>query len=356
MNGEYVATGSDDVITINKKLTIKSTNGATLDGKKKSSIFSFGENAAGSKVTNIKFVNGYGHLGAAMNIHCNDLTVSDCDFESNSVDYRAGAVYIYGKNVIFSKCVFNKNKAADVGGALYADYDGLKNSALVVKYCNFTYNTAVVSAGAVIALSNNSKISNCIFNHNSVKNDGDCYGGAIQIGLDTHNSHGNVYNSVFSYNKAVSTSNGESHGGAGCVRNGSSYYNCTFNNNVADYGAALTYHADGTIKNCTFISNTANKYGGAIAIRLLHKNMNLNIIKCIFKSNKAPYGGAIKLSGKNIKIQSSTFTNNHASIDGAAINIEATNVTVTNSKFNKNIAENDGGAIFIIIKNTQIKG
>ena len=353
LNGIYVAKGENDVININKRLTIQSSEGAVLDGNNISRIFSFTSGAEGSSISNIKFIAGNGDWGGAIHIRCNDLKVNNCVFENNHVSKRGGAVYVYGKNIEFIGCNFNMNRAEEIGGALYADYDSFPNSALLVKDTNFTYNSATISAGAVSALSNNSKFINCIFDHNFVVGDGLAFGGAIQIGLDTHNSYGNVYDSVFSNNYAISH-NSESHGGAGCVRNGSSYYNCTFINNTADYGSGLTYHANGTIDNCTFINNTAYKYGGAIAIRLLHDNMNLNITNCVFKANRAPYGGAVKLSGMNIKIENSTFEDNHAFVDGAAVNIEALNVTVINSKFNRNVAENDGGAIFIISESTRI--
>lgn len=354
LEGTYVASKKNDVININKKVSISSVNGAVLDGKNISSIFSFKSGAESSTISNIKFVNANGDYGGAINIRSNDVKITNCEFEDNSVDRRGAAVYIYAKGTEFYSCSFNRNRAGEIGGAIYAEYDGLPNAALLVKDSNFTYNSATTSAGAVSALSNNSLFIDCIFDNNFVINDKISFGGAIQIGLDTHNSHGNVYNCIFSNNYAIST-NAESHGGAGCVRNGSSYYNCVFINNSADYGAGLTYHANGTIENCTFINNSANKYGGAIAIKLLHNNMNLNITDCVFKENKAPYGGAIKLSGMNIKIENSTFDDNYASVDGAAINIEAGNVDVFNSKFNRNTAENDGGAIFIISKNTQIK-
>ena len=354
LDGTYKAGSKNDVITIDKKLVIKSNKGAVLDGNGISSIFSITSNAAGLSISNIKFVNGYGHLGAAMDVRCNDVCVNNCEFENNYVDYRAGAVYVCGKDVEFNRCVFNKNHAEDIAGAIYVDYGQIPDSRFCIRETNFTYNSAVQSAGAAAVLATNSKLFNCIFDHNYVINDKMSYGGAIQMGFDANNIHGDLYNCIFTNNYAIST-NGESHGGAGCVRNGSSYYNCTFINNSADHGAALTYHANGTIDNCIFINNTAADYGGALTIDLLHNYMNLNVTNCYFKGNKAPYGGAIKLKGMNIKIENSTFDDNYAFADGAAINIEAENVDVFNSKFTSNIAENDGGAIFIISSNTQIK-
>ncbi len=355
LEGNYVAGSSNNQITIDKKLTITSKTGATLDGENKSSIFFIPSTGKGTSLSNIKFINGLGEFGGAIKIKSDNILISNCDFEHNYVSMKGGAVYSSGLNVIIDGCRFNYNKADSEAGGVYSKFNNISDEGFVVKNSNFTYNTGYKNSGALTALSNNSKIINCIFDHNQAKCDEKCFGGAIQIGLDTDVSYGNVYGCIFTNNAAITTSpDFLSHGGAGCVRNGSSYFNCIFINNTADIGGALTYHASGQIENCTFLNNTARDYGGAITIMLLHDEMNLNISDCIFKYNEAPYGGAIKLEGMNINIENSTFEANHASIDGAAVNIEAFNVNIRNTRFNKNMAENDGGAVFIISENTHI--
>ncbi|MCQ2971268.1 MAG: hypothetical protein MJ226_06775 [archaeon] len=329
LSGKFVSKG-DDTISMSKKLTITSPSQAILDGKNSTTILKIFTGATQSKLSNLRFVNGYS-------------------------DSKGGAIVISAKSIAFDKCVFENNYANLSSGAIHTPYRAIATQGMLIKNCNFTNNGAGIAAGALGIFGHDFLIENCAFSSNYVKGYGECYGGAIQIGLDTEPSYGNVRNCRFINNKAIS-STGLGHAGAGCVRNGSSYYNCIFINNSADWGAALTYHASGNLNNCTLINNTATKYGGAVAIMMNYLNfMNLNITNSIFKGNKAPLGGAVKLDGLNIKIEESTFDDNYASEYGGAVNINATNVKIINSKFNRNIANIDGGAVFIKGKDTTVK-
>lgn len=329
LSGKFVSKG-DDTISLSKKLIITSPSQATLDGKKSTTILKIFTGAAQSKLSNLKFVNGY-------------------------ADSKGGAIVISAKSITFDNCVFENNYANLSSGAIHTPYRAISTQGMIIKNCNFTKNGAGIAAGALGIFGHDFLIDHCVFNSNYVKGDGECYGGAIQIGLDTEPSYGNVKNCVFINNKAIS-STGLGHAGAGCVRNGSSYYNCVFINNSADWGAALTYHASGNLNNCTLINNTATKYGGAVAIMMNYLDfMNLNISNSIFKGNNAPLGGAVKLDGLNIKIEESIFEDNYASEYGGAVNIDATNVRIINSKFNRNIANIDGGAVFIKGKDTIVE-
>ncbi|WP_067041063.1 DUF11 domain-containing protein [Methanobrevibacter sp. YE315] len=329
LSGKYVASDENDSVIINKKLIFTSADKATLDAKNLTNIFKIYAGGAQSEFINLKFINGY-------------------------TDDKGGAIRINAKNITLNNCVFENNHAEGGSGAVYTSYLPQVAEGLTVKNCNFTKNTAGTSAGALGAFGQHFKIINCVFDSNSVYNDLACYGGAIQIGLDTNVSYGIVVNSTFINNKAQS-SKSISHGGAGCVRNGSSYYNCIFINNSADFGGALTYHASGNLNNCTLINNTARDYGGAVAIWLNHDYMDLNITNSRFIGNKAPLGGAVKLDGFNIKIVNSTFEDNFASKYGGAVNIEAYDVKILNSTFRKNIANVDGGAVYIKGNDTTVK-
>ena len=361
LEGKYVATSNNDMITINKKLNITSSSGATLDGMNMSSIFFFETKSAGSSLSNLKFINGYNANGGALNIRAEGVNVYNCDFENNYAESNGGAVYVHGTHATIDNCRFNNNRAENLGGGLATWVNALTADYLTVRNTNFTQNSARVSAGGLGAYANHSRVENCLFDSNYVcnyleTNEGNAYGGAIQIGLYFDISYGQVINCTFINNKAeVNGTGGISHGGAGCVRDGSSYWNCVFINNSADYGGAITYHASGKMENCTFYNNSATEYGGALAIRLLNEYMYLNISDCIFEGNDAPYGGAIKLSAMNIKIENTTFKNNHAFIDGGAVNIGATNVTIIDSKFLYNAADNDGGAIFSMSEKALVK-
>ena len=329
LSGKFTSKG-DDTLLLKKKLTITSSSQATLDGKNNGVILRIFKGAANSQLSNLKFINGYS-------------------------DSKGGAILITAQNVAFNKCVFENNSAELSSGAIHTQYNAVSAQGMRIKNCNFTGNHAGIAAGALGIFAHDFLIENCVFNSNYVKGDGECYGGAVQLGLDTEPSYGNVKNCLFVNNKAIS-SVGLGHAGAGCVRNGSSYYNCVFIGNTADWGSALTYHASGNLDNCTLINNTATKYGGAVAIMLNYLDyMDLNITNSVFKGNKAPLGGAVKLDGLNIKIENSLFEDNYASEYGGAVNINATNVKVINSEFNRNIANIDGGALFITGKDTVVR-
>ena len=329
LSGNFISTGGD-TISLSKKLTFTSSSQATFDGKNKTVIFKITSGGAQSTFKNLKFINGY-------------------------TDNRGGAISLSAKFVTFDNCVFENNYAKLTSGAIQTPYKAETSLGLTIKNCNFTKNGAGIAAGAVGAFSHDFKITNCIFDSNYIKGPEAVCGGAVQIGLDTEPSYGVVRDCIFK-NNIVITSDGSGHAGAGCVRNGSSYYNCVFINNTADHGGALTYHASGNLNNCTLINNTANVFGGAVSILLDYQDfMDLNITNSIFKGNKAPLGGAVKLDGFNIKIEKSTFDDNYASRYGGAVNIEANNVKIINSDFNRNIANIDGGAVFIKGEDTTVK-
>ena len=333
LSGTYHSDGK--FVVVRKKVNIIGDSTAVLDGRHMSIAIDIKSAAAGTVLKNIKFINGKGTQGSA--------------------------VYIEAKNVRIENCIFEDNHANKCG-AVHTEMDLNTVSGLIVDNCEFRRNNCYFdkldgeSSGAGLTMYGiNSEVKNSIFEDNWIKSNVACYGGAIQVGLDLPGSNSKVTNCVFKNNQAISTSS-LSHGGAGCVREGSSYTNCIFINNCADEGGALTFHSSGVLKNCTFVNNRANIYGGALSTGLLYDYMVMNIIDCNFEGNTAPNGGAIQANGLNILIDNTNFKNNHVSQNGGAINIKAQEVTVKNSIFNSNKANVDGGAIFIDGVNTAIEG
>jgi len=331
LSGKYAASDNTSFVNVNKKLTITSKTGATLDGKGISGIFRV--NAAGVVITNLKFINGKDVAGGAIRVLAKDATIENCLFDNNQA-------YVGG------------------GGAIASAYHVNKSENLKIISCNFTNNhdnrddfSNYSSAGAVGAYSNGSQIINCIFDSNWIKGELTSFGGALQIGMDVPDNYGLVDRCIFRNNRVIAPDN-NSHGGAGCVRNGVTYSNCLFINNSASQGGALTFHASGDIINCTFINNTADYFGGAISTGYLYETMTLRIIECDFKGNEAPDGGAVQAIGLNVNLIDSNFTDNHATNCGGAVNIVAENVNVDNSRFTGNVAEVDGGAVYVNGVNT----
>ena len=330
LKGSFVSKKDNDGIYINKKLEITSSSSATLNGKNSVGIFSIKSAAAGTVISNLKFING-----------------------NRS---RGGGIYIEGNNVVIDNCIFENNHASTGGAGVSSRYNSSFAVNTVVKNCKFSSNTANIAGGALGLFGKNSKVINCLFTSNRVIDTvgSDCYGGAIQIGMDEPNCNGLVSNCNFT-NNYVTSKGGHTHGGAGCIRNGVEYRGCIFINNSADEGGALTYHASGKLNDCIFISNKASEYGGALSTGLgFFPSMNLKINDCTFIENEAPLGGAVQLCGFNIEFDNCKFNDNYASTYGGALNMEATTVTLKNSFLNGNIAEIDGGAVFTKGKNTFI--
>lgn len=332
LSGTYYSNGNQ--IVINKKLNIMSDNSATLDGKHLSVAFQINENGAGTTFKNLKFINGEGTAGSAIRIFAKNIHITDCIFEDNH---------------------------GTVGGAIYGKNDIDDASGTIVDNCQFRRNSCYhddlntyACAAALALFSKDTEVKNSIFEDNWIESNTDCFGGAIQVGMNSPASNTKITNCIFKNNSAISYHD-YSHGGAGCVRTGTVYSNCIFIDNHADWGGALTFHASGKILNCTFIDNKADRYGGALSTGFEYDYMELSILDCNFDGNTAPLGGAIQAKGLNILIDDSNFKNNVATDYGGAINIEADDVTVKNSIFNSNKAYINGGAIHIKGKNTQVQ-
>ncbi|WP_405307242.1 hypothetical protein [Methanobrevibacter sp.] len=333
LKGNYHSNGNDRIV-IDKKLTITADNMATLDGKHLSTAFFVKENGAGTVFRNLKFINGEGNIGSAVIIHSKNVHIENCIFEDNHANH---------------------------GGAVNGRYDLDIASGVIVDNCQFRRNTCYYqdleqqsSAAALALYSRDTEVRNCIFEDNWVKSKIESYGGAIQVGLDEPGSNAKVINCIFKNNSAISTER-SSHGGAGCVRDGTVYTKCIFIDNLADEGGALTFHASGEINNCTFIDNSANIYGGALSTGWMYDYMELTVNNCNFDGNEAPNGGAIQANGLNIIIQDSNFKNNKVTENGGAIYVRAEDVSIKNSIFNSNNANVDGGAVYIEGKNTLIE-
>ncbi|MBE6499843.1 MAG: DUF11 domain-containing protein [Methanobrevibacter thaueri] len=331
LSGTFKPSKNLEYISVNKKLTITSNSNAILDGKNNYQIFYLTKNGNGVVISNLKFINGYAE--------------------------RGGAILIKGNDAIIDNCVFENNYAYNGGGAISSKYNASVALNTIVRNCHFYNNHAKIGAGALSLYGNNSKVHNCIFDANyGSNNEGlTVYGGAIQLSLDESNCIATVTDCKFMNNWVKSNAGMFSHGGAGCIRDGVSYIRCTFINNTAGEGGALTYHASGKIQDCVFINNTATEYGGAISTGFSYNHMDLEISNCIFDNNKAPLGGAIQLSGENIFVYNSNFTNNYASQKGGAINIEAVNVILDNGVFKNNTVSVNGGAVFIKGETTLIQ-
>lgn len=88
--------------------------------------------------------------------------------------------------------------------------------------------------------------------------------------------------------------------------------NCLFESNSADEGGAIrTLNGDLSISNSRFTNNKSTKRGGAI----FSKNTNISVIETTFTENNSGEGGGIYLSECSGLIDNSYFFNNSAILD-----------------------------------------
>ncbi len=124
--------------------------------------------------------------------------------------------------------------------------------------------------------------------------------------------------------------------------------NCTFSGNYAETHAGAVYfeNTSASLKECTFSNNTA-KYGGAVYIE---KGDETSVIEnCVFDNNQtltSGNGGGISISGANVFMTNTSFTNNTADAWGGGVVFNSNcDVDMINCIVNSNTAGTYGGGI-----------
>ena len=87
LSGLFKSDGNQ--ITVNKKLTITSSSGATLDGNSKTRVFNINFNAKGSLISNIVFKNAYSESrGGAIYLNAENVHIDNCSFHEGHCLFR----------------------------------------------------------------------------------------------------------------------------------------------------------------------------------------------------------------------------------------------------------------------------
>jgi predicted outer membrane repeat protein len=326
LEGDYKSSGSS--ISVQKPLTIDGKNKTTLDGDKKSGVFSiYSDN---SSLKNLKIINSNGT-----------------------------AVYVFGNNLLIENCEFVNNEPSPyvMGGAI-----SFSGNNLTVKNCRFTNNN-----GPLYVEGRNIAVTNSTF----INNTGDAiklYGLNEEItGCEFVNTKGSAvsYGGYSFYMHSIPQHDGSERF---IVRN------CTFTGNSADYGGAIYYTDfydmswfrdglkinlnEGLIDNCTFTDNSARYSGGAIWYDVSNYEEGLyvsysrmTISNSVFNNNKLAFksdafyngGGAICMEADNNRIINCSFDSNgisSVSSNGGALCLSGDNCTVDRCKF-----RNSGGSV-----------
>ncbi len=285
--------------------------------------------------------------GGAFYTHGDNIKITNVDAQNNTASGQGGAVYAYGHHLTLDGIKFIKNHAGinptdnSSGGAIYIEGNMTK-----VNDCNFTNNSAV-KGGAILVQGNNATINLSNF----VGHNADEEGGAVYVnGTGT-----SIDNSTFT--------NNTSHDDGGAIAwwgNDGKVYNVTcFNNsgighNHKSSGGTMSIYGSNismdklniTLGYVTSDQGQVSKGGG-----MFITGNNVNITNSSFTNCSAQTqvddssAGALYIIGNNTNVINCNFTNNTAWEDGGAVFVEGQNCTFNNTVFINNTAHNDGGAI-----------
>lgn len=273
----------------------------------------------------VQFVSNYGYFGGGFYPRGSGATgsiVENCEFLQNEAQLGAG-IYMNAETVTVSDCEFTSNTAEDSGGGIY------DNSSIgsVIMNCEFVDNQTREFRGAGIYLSDTEgSVMSCTFESNiSIVSSG----AAIQLRTDDDEVD-------------FKTSN---------------IQNCTFELQNARFGGAIGVYDSLTIANisgCSFSDNRSDNVGGAISNAF---GGTTNVDACFFEANESGSGGAIYLQNDEgvVNVSSSVFVANIARNTGGALTISGegstdslvslSKLTVINSEIIENTAAQQGGGI-----------
>ena len=310
--------------------------------------------------------------GGAITLNEGEIKVIEGNFVNNTAGNNGGVLYTpiywYKHNVTLERSVFHNNKAVS-GGVIAMS----ANDFLTLTENIFSYNNANRGGAIHLLIENTLNLDHCNFTHNSANVDGGVIYSEYQNSVMINDGN-------FRFNKA------DGNGGVFCLLIQTeltimgSDYGCTFvgnqaqsggvtyasesevavhsqtlqmdNNTARDNGGAV-YLSKANLKifggNCTFVGNIANS-GGTMYASESEVAVNSQTLQ-INNSTAIDNGGAVCLSGTNLKILSSnnTFMGNQAKFGGAIYASESNILmeTSTLTKVKANSAQNSGGGLYI---------
>ena len=261
------------------------------------------------------------------------VEILECHFKGNKALRFGGAIFILGKKLVIKTSLFEDNTAANKyqsltrGGAVFVDTKVTSE----VRNCSFNQNQATYAGGAIFAQGKKLVIKFSLFEYNAAltKYTNLSFGGAVSSDTD---SALDILNCSFQWNKAA-------HIGGAIFSKGK---NLTIKSSLFEYNVAVK----------KYITKYFLESGGAVGV---WTNYSFGIIlNCVFRGNKAIYGGAVSISGNkqiNINIESSLFEYNVAKTAGGAVfcmhAYSVSFVKILNCSFKRNEAPvGFGGAVY----------
>jgi hypothetical protein len=279
-DGTYMGDGNRNINLGGKAVTVQSQSGnpnaciLDVEGTALSPHWAFqmssGETA--STVLNGMTIRGGYYFSGGVLIDNASPTITHCIFVDNTATIGGGAIGIGHGAPLIRDCTFEAN-TAQVGGALYCN-----NASPTLQFCEFKYDSAVVSGGAFASEHGSPTLENCRFMDNWAGEDG----GAIRCFYDDDVTLSDLY---LAGNEAGQVGGGMSLEDivAGDVTG------CILTVNAAQAGGALHVAGNVTLSTCTMYENTAAQYGGAI----IYAGASLDVRSCTLSGNSALMGAGI---------------------------------------------------------------
>ena len=243
-------------------------------------------------------------------------------FMNNTAEGIGGAIYAEDSEISWSGSMLLEQNSAQYGGAFYLESGVIFQTKGVT---NFYSNNALYDGGAIGAADDagtSSGHSWLILNGSSIFMGNTCgeNGGAIDLS-DIH---------VVFDGKIVFTANSAASSGGALYASQKEYgptlTGVVFSNNTAEAGGAVFFSAVGTneyssyspsskFMECKFDGNSASSTGGAI-----HSIAGKDLVRGTdFTNNTADFGGALRVSGSTVLLNSSFVENKSGEEGGPAI-------------------------------------
>ncbi len=283
------------------------------------------------------------HEGLIICVNCT-VVIENAWFLNNSYEgseFR-GLVMFSNSNVTVSDSKFldNRGRCVTVENQVPLK-DGETNCALNVSNCVFLENQAEGCGSVVSGINGNIVLNSCSVSRNRAQN-----GGVMCL----ENSHTTLVNSHFSSNKA------ESFGGVVCILFSGSLeiLNSSFSGNSVENTGGGVLYADSTnilVDGAQFQSNSAgvelkkwNSGRGGVGYI---SGSNMTLINSDFTNNSAWWsGGALCTFGNITTIKTCNFVENSATIDGGVLYVASGSLGIEDSNFTSNhVVENGGGVL-----------
>lgn len=282
-------------------------------------------------------INGNNHIlngsgqSAILKITGNNVTINDLVF-ANGNGVSGGAIYATG-DITLNNVTFIANNARDGGAIAYYD------STLNCSDSRFIDNTAangpsIYSSHATVNIRNASVTSSMPSHY-----------GQFHVSDSTFSIDDSQFANLTSdYSPALYSEDSEI-----SIAN-SRFVNLTAN--ITAGAIAVRWSGDLNIRGCEFINTRSFKNAGAILVDYGDGHDSATIIDCAFVNSSSMIGGAYVQLGGFLVLNSSNFTDNHASCDGGAVYLSTFESEIKNCSFTSNIAgfSNDypayGGAIY----------